>query len=74
MGWSAVSAVAWSAKQIEVARQAVLNLCHVIARQIVDEVASNLRDITGPDLVDQDLGLSSRYDDFRPEHGRLSAR
>jgi hypothetical protein len=32
------------------------------------------RGIDGPDLVEQDLGLSSRYDDFRPGHGRLSAR
>ena len=38
-----------------------------------DEIASNVRDVNGPDLINQDLGVSSRYDDFRPEHRRLSA-
>jgi hypothetical protein len=65
--------VPWSAKQTEVTRQAVLDLCHVIAREVIDEIASNVRDVNGPDLIDQDLGVSSRYDDFRPEHRRLGA-
>ena len=68
----AAATVSKSAQEAEVAQQAVLDLGHVVPRQVVHELADHVRDVDSADLIDQDLGLPSRYDYFRPEHGRLS--
>jgi hypothetical protein len=63
-----------STQPAQVPGQAVLDLRHVIAGQVVHEFAGDITDIDGADLVDQDLGLPPRDDHVRPEDGRLSAR
>src|SRR5271156_2099193 len=60
-----------SAQKTEVTRQAVVDLRHVIPREIVHQLAGDVRDVNRADLIDQDLGIPARDDDLRPEDGRL---
>jgi hypothetical protein len=43
----------------------MLDLRHVIPREIVHEFAGDVRDVNGADLIDQDFGLPPRDDGFR---------
>src|SRR5437660_7668397 len=56
-----------SAQKAEVARQAVLDLRHVIPREIIHELAGDVRDVNRADLIDQDPGIPASDDDLRPE-------
>jgi hypothetical protein len=51
----------------------MLDLRHVIAREIVNHFAGNVRDVDGADLIDQDLGIPPRDDNLRPEDARRLA-
>src|SRR3984893_13292954 len=62
-----------SAQKADVTRQAMLDLRHVIPREIVNDFAGNVRDVDGADLIDQDLGISPRDGNLRPEDRRLGA-
>jgi hypothetical protein len=62
-----------SAQKAEVARQAVLDLRHVIPREIIHKLTDDVRGVNRADLIDQDPGIPARNDDPRPEDGRLGA-
>src|ERR1039457_608865 len=62
-----------SAQKADVTRQAMLDLRHVVPRQIINDFAGNVRDVDGADLIDQDLGIPPRDDNLRPEDRRLGA-
>src|SRR6266566_4097703 len=57
----------------KVPRQTVLDLGHVVPREVIHEFAYDVRDVDGADLIDEDLGIAARDDNFRPEDGCLCA-
>src|ERR1019366_5179351 len=62
-----------SAQKAGVTRLAMLDLRHVIPREIVNDFAGDVRDVDGADLIDQDLGILPRDGNLRPEDRRLGA-
>jgi hypothetical protein len=56
-----------SDKQAELTGQAVLDLRHIIAGQVIHELTSDVTNVDGTDLVDQDPGFPARDGDLRPK-------